>query len=226
MSRKLIVGRVTRDSAEYQRGLLDLCGDAREIFTEQPTRCFLHGFYVHGSMVELWVFDRVSLYCCEAFDFNKELHRFVTTLVGYTMMSDAELGLNPLIKADAEDMHITIRDDLTAKPVVLHLAEPAIASPKNIIYDGPTCYRATAPGSHTQDLVVKFVWRRDTARPEERLLKMAVERHVWESTGFMACRAYAAAQSFAKGCDSAHRDSWTSLRWTETTRQRAGLVAA
>lgn len=34
------------DSTSYQEGLLSLCGYARRVFTSQPTRLFLHGFYM------------------------------------------------------------------------------------------------------------------------------------------------------------------------------------
>ncbi len=54
------------------------------------------------------------------------------------MMSDAELGLNSFVKADVKDMRINVQEDATAKSVMLNLVEPAIASPKTIVYDGPT----------------------------------------------------------------------------------------
>jgi Fungal protein kinase len=40
---------------DYKKELLWLCGHAREVFASQPTRIFLHGFVIHGSVVELWV---------------------------------------------------------------------------------------------------------------------------------------------------------------------------
>ncbi|KAI0455632.1 FunK1 protein kinase [Xylaria acuta] len=47
----------------YQNGLLRLCRSSHEVFASQPTQLSLYGFYIRGSLIELWVFDRSGLYC-------------------------------------------------------------------------------------------------------------------------------------------------------------------
>jgi hypothetical protein len=64
---------------KYLREFKDFCGHAREVFTSQPTRLFLCGFVICGSMVELWVFDRSGPYSSEKFDLHKDPDRFIGT---------------------------------------------------------------------------------------------------------------------------------------------------
>jgi hypothetical protein len=84
----------------YVPGFLHLYRCAREVFRKQPTRLFLHGFYVFGSEMELWMFDRSGLYGSEPFNVQHGLEQLITIVTGYTRMSDAELGINSLILLD------------------------------------------------------------------------------------------------------------------------------
>ena len=44
--------------------------------------------------MELWVFDRSGPYNCKRFDAHEYPDRFIKLIVGLTMMSHAELGLD------------------------------------------------------------------------------------------------------------------------------------
>jgi hypothetical protein len=93
-----VVGQFEEDSRDdYLEGFLRLYAHAREVFISQPTRLFLHGFYVFGSMMELWMFGRSGLYSCEHFDVTADRDRLLTIIAGYQMMSDSELEINALI---------------------------------------------------------------------------------------------------------------------------------
>jgi len=81
----------------YMIGLLQLGRLAQAVFARQPTRLFLHGFYICGLVLELWVFDRSGLYNCEGCDILKTPSRFLTVMAGYTLMSDAELAISTII---------------------------------------------------------------------------------------------------------------------------------
>jgi hypothetical protein len=43
------------------------------------------------------VFDRSGLYNCEGCDISKTPSRFLAVMAGYTLMSDAELGISTII---------------------------------------------------------------------------------------------------------------------------------
>ncbi|KAI1088312.1 FunK1 protein kinase [Rostrohypoxylon terebratum] len=60
-----------------QDGLLRLCRSAYQVFTSQPTRFFLHGFYICGSLVVFRVFDRSGLYCSDCFGIQKRTSNII-----------------------------------------------------------------------------------------------------------------------------------------------------
>jgi hypothetical protein len=93
------------------------------------------GFTVYESIIRLWIFDRSGPYNSEKFDIHKEPERFVKALTGYTIMSDAELGLNTFIKRDSNGKYIITQD------MRISLENKPIVSTKAIVCQGTTCYR-------------------------------------------------------------------------------------
>jgi Fungal protein kinase len=93
-----VIGEIAQPGPRmYMSGLLKLSRLAQAVFARQPTRLFLHGFYICGLVLELWVFDRSGLYNCEGCDILKTPSRFLTVMAGYTLMSDAELAISTII---------------------------------------------------------------------------------------------------------------------------------
>jgi hypothetical protein len=116
------------------------------------------------------VFDRSGSYNSIKFDIHKEPERFVKVLAGYGLISDAELGLNTLIKRDGSSKYVVVpgaRITLEDKP---------IASRKATVCRGTTCYRGKRSDSTGWEYVVKFAWPSDKRQREGRLLKLARER--------------------------------------------------
>ena len=111
-----VVGQL-KESVSNKNGLeiAQSCGYAREVFTSQPTRLFLHGFVLRGSIMELWVCDRSGSYSCERFDAHKDLDRFIKVILAYAMMSDEELGLDMFIQEDDICKWIMIKGEGQAK---------------------------------------------------------------------------------------------------------------
>lgn len=132
------------------------CGYAREVFTSQSTRMFLHGFILRGSIMKLRVFDRSGPYSCEKFDAHKEPARFIKVMLAYTMMSNEELGLNVFIQEDAVGKWIIIKGEGQAKEDRLDLGHHPIAFQRAIVCRGTTCYRARRRGADHPEFVVKF----------------------------------------------------------------------
>lgn len=177
----LVVGELCLDESEmHQAVFLRICGHARAVFAYQPARLFLHGFCMCGRMVELWVFDRSGIYSCEAFDVSESLCRFLTVLVGYTFMSDAQLGLSTLIKDDGLGKHILGIGDDQPDAEKLYLEDlPMFARQnKDLVSDGLTCYRAKRSTSERWEFVVKIKWSPTKDATEAHLLKLVKERKV------------------------------------------------
>ncbi|KFY98843.1 hypothetical protein V500_01539 [Pseudogymnoascus sp. VKM F-4518 (FW-2643)] len=165
----------------YQNGLLRLCWSAYEVFASQPTRLFLHGFYIRGSLVELWVFDRSGLYCSDVFDIRKDFVQFVSVICSYQRMTDEELGKLNIIEKDQGGTYITLHSVEMPALGKLYLESQPIASRERLVGTGTACYRARMPDSDQWDYVLKFKWRWARDRPEDKLLKLASEKCVWSA---------------------------------------------
>jgi hypothetical protein len=75
---------------------------AQHVFSIQATHRFLHAFLIHGSAMELWVFDQCELYSSRSFDVHNNPHRPVKILTGYAMMNHDKLSLNTSTQADED----------------------------------------------------------------------------------------------------------------------------
>jgi hypothetical protein len=120
-------------SKNYPDEFAKFCGHAREVFTSQPTRLFLHGFVIRGSMVELWIFDRSGPYSGEKFDLHKDPDKFIRVMTGYTMMNDEELGLNSYIKEDETGKYIMFKGEGRTEGEKLYLEDKPIAFQRAIV---------------------------------------------------------------------------------------------
>ncbi|KAB8446241.1 hypothetical protein FH972_025223 [Carpinus fangiana] len=170
-----VIGHCCRDNSvqSYQDGLVNLCGYAQHVFRGQPSRLFLHGLYLHGNLVEQWKFDRSGIYCFRSFDAQKEPGRLQCTMHDYRMMTDQELGMSELIKEDEKGRFVVLQDDAATSMEKLYLQGEPVHVSEDIVGEGTTCYLARMPDEDRWGYIVKFKWRRVSARQEEALLKLA-----------------------------------------------------
>ncbi|KAJ0121961.1 hypothetical protein J7T55_002472 [Diaporthe amygdali] len=163
----------------YQDGLLRLCRSAHHVFASQPTRLFLHGFYIHGSLIELWVFDRSGSYCSDLFDIHKDFIQFLSIFLSYQRMTDQDLGKTNIIETDNGGKYIILDSMEMPSLGKIYLESQPIASRGGLVGTGTTCYRARLPDSDQWNYVLKFKWRWARERPEDELLKLAKKKCVW-----------------------------------------------
>ncbi|KAF4996949.1 hypothetical protein FDECE_12272 [Fusarium decemcellulare] len=166
-------------SSEYVAGFIQLYTDARHVFQNQPTRLFLHGFYIFGSKMERWVFDRSGLYSSTRLDLKQDHPNITTVLCSYINMSDAELGINPQILHDDQGNYISIKADQASGFRKFYLEDEPFVFPERIITEAPTCFRARSPHSTDYEFVVKIAWRSDDRGFEEKILRLIKERNAW-----------------------------------------------
>lgn len=175
-----VVGQFYHDGCVcYQDGLLRLCRYAHQVFATQPTRLFLHGFYIRGSLIELWVFAWSGLYCSDLFDVRKDFIQFLSAILSYQRMTDQDLGKIDIIKTDRGGNYIILDSVMTPSLKKLYIENQPIASRERLVGTGTTCDRARTPGSNQWTHVLKFKWRWARERPEDELLKLAKEKCVW-----------------------------------------------
>lgn len=166
-----LVGELKQSYHGTKEMLLQLMRYVRDIFTAQPTRRFVHGFFLHGTTMELWVFDRSGPYSSGEFDIREDHKKFIRALVGYAFMNEEELGLDTFITKRRTKRTIAVdkagetrRIQIQPKPFVIQRA---------VVCRGTTCFR-TEDGKG----VVKFSWTSDKRQPESELLERARQRNV------------------------------------------------
>ena len=167
-----VIGELKQSKWPLKKILLRLARYIRDAFTAQPTRRFIHGFFLHGTIMELWVFDRSGPYSSGEFDIHEEPEKFIRAIAGYAMM-DEELGLDTFTELDDIGRFITISSDATGKENRMQLDEAPFVKQHAVVCRGTTCFR-----SSDQANVVKFSWTSDKRPPEADHLRLAREKGV------------------------------------------------
>ncbi|EEH21420.2 hypothetical protein PABG_03636 [Paracoccidioides brasiliensis Pb03] len=98
----LVVGELKKSKKKLRikDTLLQIGHCMHEVFAAQLTLWFIHTFTICGTKMEAWVFDRSGAYSSGVINIHADLRQFLQELVGYTMMSDEELGLDVFIARD------------------------------------------------------------------------------------------------------------------------------
>ncbi|KAL3419845.1 hypothetical protein PVAG01_08343 [Phlyctema vagabunda] len=156
--------------------ILRFCGRAQQVFKAQSARCFVHGFLVRGTTLELWVFDRSGAYSSKKLDLAQRPDLLMRALAGYTLMSDQEAGFNTFVKLSAPGSHSYVEFHQHDK---FHLRPELVATADYIVGPGITCYVAATSTIGEPNTVIKFSWREDEEPTELSLLQRAHERHAW-----------------------------------------------
>ncbi|KAK8120255.1 hypothetical protein PG999_004375 [Apiospora kogelbergensis] len=142
---------------------LDLGRYAREVLAAQDTRRFVLGFTICGSVMRIWMFDRLGGIASDQFDINEDGPRFVFTILGFLWMDEVELGFDPSIKTSNGQRFIEIeRDDLTERIIIDGVMQRA----RCIAGRATTCWKAHSEDKPQKPLVIKDSWQY-TERPEE-----------------------------------------------------------
>ena len=168
-----VIGELKQSKWTLKKILLQLARYIRDAFTAQPTRRFIHGFFLHDTTMELWVFDRSGPYSSGEFDIHKEPEKFIRAIAGYAMMDNEELGLDTFTELDDKGRFITISEDATGKENRMRLDEAPFVKQRAVVCQGTTCVR-----SSDQATVVKFSWTSDKRPPEADHLRLAREKGV------------------------------------------------
>ncbi|EDN05787.1 predicted protein [Histoplasma mississippiense (nom. inval.)] len=164
-----------KEKIETKTTLLQMSRCVREVFAAQPTRRFVHAFAVCGTKMEAWVFDRSGPYSSGIIDVYADSRRFFQVIVGYTMMSDEELGLDTFIARDeGGSKSITVKGPGISEEKVLRLGE-MLSFQRAIVCRGTTCFLAN---DGQVEGVAKFSWVSDKRRPEAELLELAGQKNV------------------------------------------------
>ena len=174
-----VVGEHRASNADRAEKTRQLARYMRNVFSAQPTRRFVHGFLLLGTVMQLWVFDRSGAYSCADFDIHKEPEKFVRVITGYALMSDEELGLDNFIKRTPSS-NIEMVEQNSQKKVSFYLGD-TLASHNAIVSRATCCYSAVIKDRTSKSIketkhVIKFSWASDKRRPESEYIRIARER--------------------------------------------------
>ncbi|KAI1262889.1 serine/threonine-protein kinase Sgk2 [Xylariaceae sp. FL1019] len=173
----LVVGeqKSSYDTGRFKADFLQLTRLVRGVFTDQPTRRFVHAFTLCASMMELWVFDRSGAYSSGPFDIHDNPDTFARALVGYATMDEDAMGLDMFIEREDKHYYVTLNDvvdtETAGKENRIKLVRPIVRQ-KAIVCRGTTCYETHDGG------VAKFSWASDKRKLEVEQLKLAQDRGV------------------------------------------------
>ncbi|KAG6113891.1 hypothetical protein E4U13_003626 [Claviceps humidiphila] len=175
-----VIGQfVSHRSVDYREGLLQLCRSAFNVFASQPTRLFLHGFYIRGPFVELCVFDRSGLYFSDVLDGRKDSNQIMSFILSYQLMTNRDLGNSNIIQMDEGGSYILCSNTAASSLGKLYLESQPIASSHDIVGTGTVCYRAKRPEANEWNYVLKLKWRWTRDRSEEEFLSLAKTKCAW-----------------------------------------------
>jgi len=154
---------------------LDLATYAREVFRSQDRR-FVLGFTLCGSRMRLWHFDRSGSSGSSSFDINEDGLKFVRVMLGYHLMNDKQLGLDPTIQQSDSQRYVEItRDDQIERLILTEeIRKQAVVAGR-----ATACWRAYCDGDKSKEpLVVKDSWQYEERPEEGELIKEATDKGV------------------------------------------------
>lgn len=149
---------------------LDLATHAREVLIAQPTRRFVLGFTLCGSVMRVWVFDRIGGIASQQIDINKEPVQFIQVILGFLWMSEEDLGFDPTIKGPDGQQFIEIERDGKSECIVI---KELIFRSRGIVGRGTTCWRAYNKDHPEKPLVIKDSWQLSERDEEGEMLLQA-----------------------------------------------------
>ncbi|KAI4123443.1 MAG: hypothetical protein LQ341_007200, partial [Variospora aurantia] len=174
----LVTGELKSNAKKinYVDTLIDLATYTREVFRAQYRR-FVLGFTLCGSRMRLWHFDRSGSAASQPFDINSEGLQFVRVIIGYHLMNDKQLGLDPMIQQQPDGqqyVEITRDDQIERLILTEEIKRPAVIAGR-----ATTCWGAyCAQDQWKKPLIVKTSWQYEERPEEGELIKEATENNV------------------------------------------------
>ncbi|RYC78653.1 hypothetical protein BFJ63_vAg18473 [Fusarium oxysporum f. sp. narcissi] len=154
---------------------LDLGRYAREVLAAQDTRRFVLGFTICGSLMRVWVFDRLGGIASEQFNINDDGLQFVSTILGFLWMNEEELGFDPTIMSANQKRFIEVyRNGSTERIIIDQVMQRA----RCIAGRATTCWKAYPEGQPETPLVIKDSWQYPERDEEGDLLSEATTKGV------------------------------------------------
>ncbi|KAF7861835.1 hypothetical protein EAF04_007717 [Stromatinia cepivora] len=155
---------------------LDLGTYAREVLAAQDTRRFVLGFTICGSLMRVWVFDRLGGIASKQFDINKDGLKFVFTILAFLWMNEEQLGFDPTFITENGLRFIEIQRDSNTERLII---DKLMMRARCISGRATTCWKAHREGYSETPLVIKDSWQYTEREEEGELLREATNKGVF-----------------------------------------------
>ncbi|OJD18450.1 hypothetical protein AJ78_01506 [Emergomyces pasteurianus Ep9510] len=205
-----VVGELKQSNYNKKGTVLQMERYVRDVFAAQPTRPFVHSFTLCGTEMEMWVTDRSGPYSSGSFDIFNEPERFFRAIIGYTLMSDEELGLDTFTMIhDDGTRTVNIEDIDTGENKSLRLEPTPISFQLAVVCRGTCCYLTKPHDPFKSQNVVKFSWTSARRQPEVYLLQIAHQRKVEGVARVIGYRSITSIAKLREGLDFKKRKQST-----------------
>ncbi|TQW01741.1 Protein kinase-like domain [Cordyceps javanica] len=154
---------------------LDIARYAREVLAAQDSRRFVLAFTLCGSLMRVWIFDRLWGFASEQCDINTDPQRFVSTILALPRLSEEDIGFDPTVITEGTQRYMVIERNGRTERIFI---SSAIRRERCIAGRATTCWQAYSDLDPTTPLVVKDSWQY-TERPQEgEMVREATEKGV------------------------------------------------
>ncbi len=154
---------------------LDLATYVREVFRTQDRR-FVLGFTLCGSMMRLWQFDRSGSSGSSSFNINEDGFKLTRVMLGYFLMNNEQLGLDPTIQQSNGKRYMEITRNSKIERLIL---TEDIKKQTVIVGRATSCWKAYHDGDESKEpFIVKDSWQYEERPEEGELIKEATDKGV------------------------------------------------
>lgn len=176
-SHVLVPGELKSNPSEdaATKAWADLARYAREVLSAQDTRRFVLGFTLCGTLMRIWVFDRLGGVASERFDINVDGLSFISTILGFLWMDEENLGFDPTFITKDNKRYIEIKRNGIQERLIIG---EVMQRTRCIAGRATTCWRAHREGHPQTPLVIKDSWQYPERDEEGEMLREATDRGI------------------------------------------------
>ncbi|EFP93001.1 FunK1 12 [Puccinia graminis f. sp. tritici CRL 75-36-700-3] len=165
----LVPFELKKDKSLATQAVTGLAKYVCEVFKSQPTRSFVVGVTLCGTLMQLWQFDRSGAIGSESVDLKadkKNLAKFFDLMLCFLKCNKQLLGFDPTFIEAQDRRHLEMRIPIKNGNQELVIDSSHIFRASGICGRGTTCWEAHLSEDKSQKFMIKDSWQ-PKQRPEE-----------------------------------------------------------